>query len=445
MGRRPTERADVTAELRAGVAESIESAYPWGMITTTQQMAYRRFGRTELQMPVLSCGGMRYQDGWKDKPLSEVDPENQKNLEATIHRSVELGINHIETARGYGCSERQLGLVLPRLPRDRMIIQTKVGPAEDPTQFVENFHDSMQRLQLDHVDLLAIHGINNETKLDWSIRPGGCFEAAQKLREQGKCRFIGFSTHGHPQVIMDAIKHGQPHVGEGFDYVNLHWYYIYPETWPCIEEATRRDMGVFIISPSDKGGKLYDPPQKLVELCRPLHPITFNDLWCLNHGEVHTLSVGAARPSDFDEHIAAMQYLDHPQTVLEPIEMRLQQAYRQAVEPELADPWSMDLPRWQQTPGQINLGRILQLRNLARAYDMMDFARMRYNLLGNGGDWFPGYKADKLNEDGVEADLRRELSARLDADVADKVVAALHEAHEMLEGEEKKRLSESEA
>jgi hypothetical protein len=47
-------------------------------------MQYRRFGRTELQMPVFSCGGMRYQYKWQDLPLSEIPAENQQNLEATI-------------------------------------------------------------------------------------------------------------------------------------------------------------------------------------------------------------------------------------------------------------------------------------------------------------------------------------------------------------------------
>src|SRR5690606_19603820 len=72
-------------------------------------MRYRRFGRTELQMPVFSCGGMRYQYKWSDVPLEEVPAENQANLEATVCRALELGINHIETARGYGSSEMQLG------------------------------------------------------------------------------------------------------------------------------------------------------------------------------------------------------------------------------------------------------------------------------------------------------------------------------------------------
>ena len=66
-------------------------------------------------MPVISCGGMRYQHKWQDVPPQEIPRANQENLEACIHRALELGINHIETARGYGTSEMQLGAVLPKI------------------------------------------------------------------------------------------------------------------------------------------------------------------------------------------------------------------------------------------------------------------------------------------------------------------------------------------
>src|SRR6201747_2941194 len=100
-------------------------------------MKYRRFGRTELQMPVFSCGGMRYQQSWDDIDPQSVDEAGQRNLEATILRSLELGIKHIETARGYGSSEMQLGAILPRLPREKMIIQTKVSPFATAREFRE--------------------------------------------------------------------------------------------------------------------------------------------------------------------------------------------------------------------------------------------------------------------------------------------------------------------
>ena len=89
------------------------------------------------------------------------------------------------------------------------------------------------------------------------------------MKKDGRCRFVGFSTHAATRVILAAIETG------AFDYVNLHWYFVNDFTWPAVEAATRHDMGVFIISPSDKGGKLYEPPGKLVTLCAPLTPIAF--------------------------------------------------------------------------------------------------------------------------------------------------------------------------
>src|SRR5579872_1093004 len=267
-------------------------------------MRYRRFGRTELAMPVISCGGMRYQYKWSDVEPSEIPADNQANLETTIRRAVELGINHIETARGYGTSEMQLGNILPKLPRDKIIVQTKVAPQADPAQFLKIFEQSMKYLRLDHVDLLSLHGINNRQLLDWSLKKNGCLAAARKLQKEGRTRFVGFSTHATLDIILDAIKGGD------FDYFNVHWYFVNHLNWPAIEEANRRDMGVFIISPNDKGGKLYEPPPKMVELCAPLSPMQFNDLYCLARPQVHTLSCGAARPDDFDEHVRALEFYD---------------------------------------------------------------------------------------------------------------------------------------
>jgi len=105
-------------------------------------MRYRRFGRTELRMPVFSCGGMRYQFKWQDVAPAEIPKESQQNLESTIHRAIELGINHIETARGYGTSEMQLGNILPTLPRQKIMVQTKVGPKKTAAEFLRTFEKS---------------------------------------------------------------------------------------------------------------------------------------------------------------------------------------------------------------------------------------------------------------------------------------------------------------
>jgi hypothetical protein len=393
-------------------------------------MLYRRFGRTELQMPVFSCGGMRYQFKWQDVPDSEIPADSQANLEATIRRAVELGINHIETARGYGTSEIQLGRILPQFPREEIIVQTKVCPVADADEFRQTFEQSLQNLQLDYVDLLGLHGINHGESLDYSIRPGGCLEVAQQLQKEGKVKFIGFSTHGSKDLIVEAINTNK------FDYVNLHWYYINQWNWEAITAAQHHDMGVFIISPSDKGGMLYKPPEKLVNLCAPLSPMVFNDLFCLSHPEVHTLSLGAARPQDFDEHLKSLEYLNRAEEILPPILRKLEQEAIATLGEDWVKTWDSNLPTFEETPGQVNIPVILWLLNLVIAYDLVNYAKMRYNLLGHGSHWFPGSKADRLEE----LDLRPCLA---NSPHADKIPHRLAQAHEMLAGVEVKRLSKS--
>lgn len=393
-------------------------------------MRYRRFGRTKLQMPVFSCGGMRYQYKWQDVPLAEVPAEQQANLEATIRRSLELGINHIETARGYGSSELQLGQILPTLPRDRLIVQTKVSPTADPQEFRAKLDQSLAYLQLDYVDLLGIHGINTDEILDWTVRPGGCLAVVREYQRQGRIRFVGFSTHGPADVIVRTCETGQ------FDYVNLHWYYINQWNWPAIAAAKQQDMGVFIISPSDKGGLLYRPPQRLVDLCAPLSPIVFNDLFCLSRSEVHTLSIGAARPEDFAEHLNTLDYLDRVDAVLPPILHQLEQGAIERLGEDWYKTWEIGLPKVEETPGRLNVPIVLWLRNLAIAYDMTEYAKMRYNLLGQASHWFPGAKVDQV-------DLQAVLPLLRHSPHADKIPQLLQETHTLLGGENVQRLSQS--
>ena len=393
-------------------------------------MQYRRFGRTEIQMPVFSCGGMRYQHKWQDVPLSNIPSDSQANLEATIRRSLELGIHHIETARGYGTSEMQLGQIVPKLPRDRFIFQTKVSPVSDANEFRKTLEQSFAYINLEYVDLLGIHGINTPELLDWTIRPGGCLDIVREFQRQGRVRFVGFSTHAPTDVIIQAIETNQ------FDYVNLHWYYINQVNWAAIEAAKRHDMGVFIISPSDKGGHLYAPPQRLVDLCAPLSPIVFNDLFCLSHSPVHTLSIGASRPQDFDEHLKTLHYLDRADEVLPPILQRLEQAAIERLGESWCKTWHVGLPSVNDTPGRLNIHTVLWLWNLAIAYDMTEFAKARYNLLGQASHWFPGAKVDQVNLEAIRPLLNNSPHA-------DTIPAILQKTHQLLAGENVQRLSQA--
>ena len=354
-------------------------------------------------MPVLSLGGMRFQQSWSDLEAEVITQEAQRTVEETLHRAVELGFHHLETARHYGSSERQLGWALPQSPDPDRILQTKVPPRDDPGVFEAELELSLERLNVQRIELLAIHGINRLDHLEQTLRPGGCMEVVRRWQRQGRIDHVGFSTHGETSVIEAAIN------SDAFDYVNLHWYYIRQDNEPALIAAQRHDMGVFIISPTDKGGHLHTPSLLLQQLCAPLHPIVFNDLFCLRDPRVHTISVGASRPGDLDLHLEAVRQLDKAEALISPIQDRLQAQAQSA----LGEPWLMTwregLPHWTDTPGGINLPVLLWLHNLIEAWDLESYARARYGILGHAGHWAPGANADALDQEVSESDLRAVL------------------------------------
>jgi hypothetical protein len=360
---------------------------------------------------------MRFQESWLRG--AETSPTSQRNLEATLDRAFELGINHVETARGYGTSEAQLGPALARHPRDRFILQTKVLPTEDAREFESHLEESFRLLGVDYLDLFGIHGVNDARAVARTLAPGGCLEVAERFRQQGRVRAIGFSTHAPKPLILQLIETGR------FDYVNFHFCYLFQDNRSVLEAAERHDMGTFIISPSDKGGRLYRPSAKLRALCEPLSPMVFNDLWCLANPYVHTLSLGAARPTDFDEHLKVLPLLDDPALAVAPIAARLDAAYREALGDEFARHWADGLREWQELPGQVNVRRVLWLRNLVLAYDLLDFAQERYISMKPDDLWVPGARAEAFDS--------AEMTAALpDSPFRERIPEILREAHTLL-------------
>ena len=372
-------------------------------------LPFRRFGRTNLKIPVLSLGGMRFQQSWNHLDSSEITLKQRNKVDNLLNLANKYGFNHIETALHYGTSELELGFAISNSCRESIILQTKIPPNENVKIFTENLENSFKNLKVAKIDLVAIHGLNNEDHLFQSIRDGGCVDVLRKFQKKGLIGHIGFSTHGQLSLIKKAISSNK------FDYVNLHWYFINQKNIKAINLAKKYDVGVFIISPTDKGGHLHTPSTKLIDLCKPLHPIVFNDLFCLRNKDVHTISVGIAKESDFEYHLEAVSLLSNTNDYVPNIENRLLQESMECLGMEWYLNWDKNLPNWHETPGMINIPVLIWLSNLIDAWDMKDFAKSRYQLLGNGSHWFPGNNANSLDTEITADELIKLLKNHINA------------------------------
>tara|TARA_Y100000589_G_C27181539_1_gene640998 strand:- start:881 stop:2035 length:1155 start_codon:yes stop_codon:yes gene_type:complete len=354
-------------------------------------------------MPVLSLGGMRFQKSWKQLNFSDISDTEQLKVVNILNLADYYGFDHIETARHYGTSELQLGPIINTFERQSKIIQTKIPPNEDINIFEEELKNSFEKLGLKKIDLISIHGINTPEHLHQSIKKGGCIDVLRKWQKDNLIGNIGFSTHANLTLIEKAISSNK------FDYVNLHWYFINQINIKAIRLARKYDLGVFIISPTDKGGHLHTPSDKLLKLCKPLHPIVFNDLFCLSNQDVHTISVGISKETDFHHHLEAISLLNKSNDYVPSIQSNLIEESIKVLGDCWFNNWHKNIPYWKDIPGEMNIYVLLWLSNLLEAWEMEDFVKSRYQLLGNGSHWFPGNNANLLDINVSENDLFNSL------------------------------------
>lgn len=372
-------------------------------------MQYRRFGKTERQLSVITLGGMRYRDGWTP-PRTELRPSTIEQCRQCVQLALDAGINHIETAWGYGTSEKAYGKVLGqelRVPRERYHLMTKGRPqnAEEVKKLVDK---QLRDLQVDQIDLYGWHGINDDAILDGILQKGGAIEALLRLQEQGVIGALGFSTHAPTSTIVRAIETGL------FAFVNLHYYYFFQNNAAALAAAAARDLGVFIISPNDKGGQLFKPSERVRELTAPATPIQWNARFCLSHPEIHTLSFGMTEAA----HFAEMRGIFPASSPLSAADAAVLARLDAQLDRDPHSRYSgLELAG---DPSGINVPEVLRLRRLWKCYDMLGYGRYRYNMFASGDPWYPGMLA-------TEERLSQLDASRLPSEP--DVRALLREAH----------------
>jgi aryl-alcohol dehydrogenase-like predicted oxidoreductase len=118
----------------------------------------------------------------------------QERADRVLEILREYGINHIDTAASYGESELRIGPWM-REHRTRFFLATKTGDRTYEGARA-SLHRSLERLRVDHVDLIQMHNLVDENEWQTAMGPRGALEALAEAREQGLTRFIGVTGHG---------------------------------------------------------------------------------------------------------------------------------------------------------------------------------------------------------------------------------------------------------
>ena len=148
-------------------------------------IAYRTLGRTGLKVTTLSFGAM-------------LTPEPE-----VIRFGLDMGINYVDTARRYlnGRSEDVVSTAIKGI-RDKVYVATKTQPTSNTKEAImKDVETSLMNLQTDHIDVIQFHSLDSPQRAFIpEVR-----EAYVKLREQGKVRFFGVTTHTNQAEVIDAV------------------------------------------------------------------------------------------------------------------------------------------------------------------------------------------------------------------------------------------------
>jgi aryl-alcohol dehydrogenase-like predicted oxidoreductase len=143
----------------------------------------------------------------------------QDEADAALELALSYGVNHVDTAASYGESELRVGSWIRRHGRP-FFLATKTGE-RTAGKAREEIHRSLERLGVDHVDLLQLHNLVDPQEWEIALGPGGALEAAIAARTEGLVRFIGITGHG----VSAASQHARALERFDFDSVLLPFSY----------------------------------------------------------------------------------------------------------------------------------------------------------------------------------------------------------------------------
>jgi aryl-alcohol dehydrogenase-like predicted oxidoreductase len=216
-------------------------------------MQYRILGRTNLRVSEIGFGGAVVGIPNYIEPWDPMDPACRRDVIEALHAALDIGLNYLDTAEGYGdgMGEEIMGEVIGTR-RDECIVATKCS-SRDPAGIRESCQNSLRRLRTDVIDVFQFHGGWYDPDDVAAILDRGGLETFRKLRDEGKVRFLGFTAEAPTGGVTRLIETGE------FDVVQLRYNLTHQHACDYINgrgallDADAEGMGIAVMRPVTSG------------------------------------------------------------------------------------------------------------------------------------------------------------------------------------------------
>lgn len=192
-------------------------------------MEKRPLGKTGLVVSAVGLGGI---------PFQRIDAEQTT---AIMRRALELGVNFIDTARGYTVSEQYIGHGLKELGRDKFILATK-SMKRDRLGVLAELSISLKDLQTDYIDLYQFHNVATFADYETLMGPDGAYQAIMEKKAAGVIKHVGITSHS-VDLLTRFVEDGH------FETIQFPYNPMERQGEAVFKEAMKKGMGLLVMKP----------------------------------------------------------------------------------------------------------------------------------------------------------------------------------------------------
>ncbi|MFW9787407.1 MAG: aldo/keto reductase [Candidatus Thorarchaeota archaeon] len=355
-------------------------------------MQYRKLGKLDTKVSALGFGCMR---------LPTDEPGGKIKRDVAIHllrKGIDSGINYVDTAWTYhsGESEVVLGLALKDGFREKVTLVTKcpVGRKEftKPEHFDEHLTEQLGRLNEEYLNFYLFHALNKKS-YEEKVQGFNLIERAEKAKEEGRIRHLGFSFHDKPEVLKEIIDSGH------FDLMLVQYNIVDQVNHEMINYAGEKGLAVAIMGPVG-GGRLAgkDMPDEMKQWLTPGRE-NFADLafkFVLSNPNVSVALSGMGSEEMLNDNLSINSRDDYDKMTekerisIENIAARFK---------EMCDNICTQCKYCEPCPNEVSISFIFSALQRYQIYGDRESAKRYYSMIGKA-PWAPGNNASACEECG---------------------------------------------